>query len=98
MVSFHIHGQGIIIPIYPPSDFKSKCHGKLENLGNNAMNAKEYDEAISQYTIALSLNPASPQQLLIKRSKSCAGKGLWKDALNDANEVAHFQSPCSHAC
>ena len=30
------------------------------------------------------------QQALIKQSKSHAEKGPWKDALNDANEVARF--------
>ena len=57
------------------------------------MHAKQYDEAISQYTIALSLDPLSPQDLLVKRSTSYARKGLWMDALNDANQVTHFQFP-----
>ena len=57
------------------------------------MNAKKYDEAILQYTAALSLNPVTPDpDLLGKRSKARAGKGEWEDALNDANEVAHFNS------
>ena len=55
------------------------------------MNAKQYDEAILQYTMALSLVPTRPQDLLVKRSKAFAAAGIWKDALNDANEVAHFQ-------
>ena len=57
------------------------------------MNAKQYDEAVLQYTAALSLDSVGPQGLLVKRSKAFANKGLWKDALNDANEVVYFQSP-----
>ena len=56
------------------------------------MDAKQYDEAISQYTTALSLNPATPRDLLCKRSKAHAGKGEWVDALNDAEEVTHIKS------
>ena len=54
------------------------------------MNARQYDEAILQYTTALSLNPTTTQNLLGKRSKANAGKGEWEDALNDANEVAQY--------
>ena len=65
------------------------------------MNAKEYDAAVLQYTIALSLNPATLPDLLGKRSKAHAGKGEWEDALHDANEVTRF-SPFqlfhAHAC
>lgn len=76
----------------PPSDFKSRCCGKLEGFGDSAMNARRYDKAILQYTTALSLNPATLPDLLGKRSKAHAGKGEWEDALNDANEVAFFNS------
>ena len=55
------------------------------------MNARQYDEAVSQYTVALSLDPPSPQDLLVKRSKARADKGEWTDAMNDANEVVYFQ-------
>ena len=71
------------------SDFKCRWRGKL---GDSAMNAKQYDEAVLQYTTALLLDPASPQDLLVKRSKACAKKRKWEDALNDANEVACFNS------
>ena len=54
------------------------------------MNGKQYDEAVLQYTGALLLGPAGPQDLLVKRSKAYAAKGEWGDALNDANEVACF--------
>ena len=56
------------------------------------MNAKEYDVAVLRYTTALSLNPATLQDLLGKRSKAHVGKGEWEEALRDANEVTHFNS------
>ena len=74
------------------SGFKSRCSGKLAELGDIAMNAKEYDVAVSQYTTALSLNPTTLPYLLGKRSKAHAGKGEWENALRDANEVTHFNS------
>ena len=75
---------------FPLSGFKSRCSGKLGKLGDIAMDAKEYDEAILQYTTALSSNPANLSVLLSKRSEAHAGKRGWEDALNDANKVAHF--------
>ena len=56
------------------------------------MDANEYDVTVLQYTTALSLNPATPQDLLGKRSKAYARKGEWEDALGDANKVTHFNS------
>ena len=55
------------------------------------MNARQFDEAVSQYTAALSLDPVSPRDLRVKRSRAYAEKGKWEDALNDANEVVYFQ-------
>jgi hypothetical protein len=54
------------------------------------MSARQYDGAVSQYSIALSLDPATSQVLLAKRSKAHTRMGSWQDALNDANEVHHF--------
>lgn len=54
------------------------------------MKAQQYDEAISHYSAALSLDYTTPQALLIKRSEARAARGLWEDALSDANEVCHF--------
>ena len=71
-------------------DFGSRCCDKLQDLGDCSMKARQYDEAISQYTIALALNPTTPQDLLGERSKAHAGNGKWEDALNDANTVALF--------
>ena len=60
------------------------------DLGDGAVNAKQYDDAVSQFTTALLLDPARPQSLLIKRSRALAEQGKWNDALNDANEVRYF--------
>ena len=51
------------------------------------MDAQRHDEAISHYTTALSLNPASPQGVLIKRTKAWLAAGSSQKALDDANQV-----------
>ncbi|KAF8555612.1 hypothetical protein OG21DRAFT_1483751 [Imleria badia] len=68
-------------------DFKSRCVRKLEALGNLAMSDRQQDEAISWYSTALLLEPTDPRALFAERSKARASRGLWEDALNDANEV-----------
>ncbi|KAF8547212.1 hypothetical protein OG21DRAFT_1472561 [Imleria badia] len=68
-------------------DFKFRCRRKLEDLGDLAMRARQHDEAIARYSAALTLSPTNPQDLHVKRSKAHANMGMWKDALNDANEV-----------
>ena len=55
------------------------------------MSTRQHDQAISQYSAAVSLNPANLPSLLIKRGKARANMGLWEDALNDANQV---HNPC----
>ncbi|KAG9310462.1 hypothetical protein JVU11DRAFT_9605 [Chiua virens] len=62
------------------------CKG-LEDLGDEAMSAKRYEKAASFYSVALRLDPPSPQALFIKRSQAHAARAMWEDALNDANEV-----------
>ena len=54
------------------------------------MSIRQFDEAVFQYSTALSLDPLTSQILLAKRSKAHAAMGSWQDALNDANEVPHF--------
>ena len=54
------------------------------------MDAQQYDNAITRYSAALSVDPAVPQDVLIKRSKVYMTMGLWEDALDDANQVRHF--------
>lgn len=59
----------------------------LACLGDAAADAQRYDDAITQYSAAMSLNPESRHGLFVKRSKARMAKGLWEDALNDVNEV-----------
>ena len=57
------------------------------------MSARKFDEAVSRYSAALSLDPSTLRSLpvlLAKRSKARAAMGSWQDAINDANEVPHF--------
>ena len=70
-----------------PSVLKKKCVSKLEALGDEALDSGKHDSAIAQYTLALSIGPADPTEIFVKRSKARAAKGLWGDALVDANEV-----------
>jgi len=74
------------------SDFKQRISEKLEHLGDAAINAQQLDMAISNYSAALSLDPVAPRGLLIRRSKAYTARGLWKDALDDANKVRSFVS------
>ncbi|KAG6375215.1 hypothetical protein JVT61DRAFT_3428 [Boletus reticuloceps] len=67
-------------------DFKQRSSEKLDHLGDTAVGAQRYDEAVSHYSTALSLILSSPQAIL-KRSKARLATGSWKEALDDANEV-----------
>ena len=69
------------------SDFQCRCCEKLEALGDIAIGARQHDEAISQYSAALSLNPTTPQALFAQRRNARVVTGMWEDALNDANEA-----------
>ena len=73
-----------------PSDFKQRCAEKLEHLGDIAAEARQHDEAITQYSTALSLNPVIPRNLFMKRSNVHIAKGSWEDAIEDTNQVCHF--------
>ena len=68
-------------------DFIRRCGEKLGGLGDAAAEAQRHDDAITHYSVALSLNPAVRQDILIKRSKVYVTKGLWEEALDDTNEV-----------
>ena len=69
-----------------------RCSGKLENLGDTAMGIEQYDDAIFHYSEALLLHPVTPLPFLLKRSKAYMSKGMWEQALNDANKVRPFVS------
>ncbi|KAI9462971.1 hypothetical protein HD554DRAFT_1425706 [Boletus coccyginus] len=71
-------------------DFRQRSSEKSEHLGDTAVDSQRHDEAISHYTTALSLDPPSPQGILIKRSKALTATGSWKQALDDANQVINL--------
>lgn len=52
------------------------------------MSARRHYEAISQYSAALSLNPVVPLlDVFTKRCEAYMEKGLWGNAVDDANQV-----------
>ena len=69
-----------------PTAFGQRCTEKLEQLGDVAADAQQHNDAILQYSAALSLNLPFPQ-ILVKRSKVYLAMGLWEDALHDANQA-----------
>lgn len=74
--------------------FKQQCVETLEFLGDRMVQAKEYDKAALQYSIALDVEAPSPQGILIKRSAARAEMRAWEESLNDAEEVRLFSIPC----
>ena len=74
------------------SGFKQHLSRKLEYLGDAAMHVRRHNEAISEYSLALSLDPTSPQGLFIKRSRAYVARDLWENGLTDANRVRPFLS------
>ena len=65
----------------------------LGQLGDTAMDSRNYKEAIGYYSDALSLDPANLADLLIKRTKAQTSKELWEDSLMDTNEVCVVLCP-----
>ncbi|CAE6420795.1 unnamed protein product [Rhizoctonia solani] len=57
----------------------------LKDQGNKAFAAKRYDEAIDLFTKAIALDPSN-HVLYSNRSAAKAGKKLWPDALEDAEQ------------
>ena len=51
------------------------------------MDSKNYDEAIKQYSNALTLGPTNQCDILLKRSKVGVVMGSWEEALIDADKV-----------
>ena len=58
---------------------------KLESVGSTAASDEQHGGATSHYPT--SLKPVTVQNLLMKRSQAYMAKGLWVEALNDANKV-----------
>lgn len=67
--------------------FTQQCLKSLEGLGDSALASQNYAEAISCYSATLSLDPATRERILVKRSNAHAAMDAWNDALNDADEV-----------
>ncbi|KAF8433934.1 hypothetical protein L210DRAFT_2684164 [Boletus edulis BED1] len=68
-------------------DLRQRASEKLERLGDVAVDALRYDDAISYYSSASSPISSSPKAILLKRSKAWLATGSWKQALQDANQV-----------
>eukprot|EP00984_Skeletonema_dohrnii_P036381 scaffold37288_cov155-Skeletonema_dohrnii-CCMP3373.AAC.2 len=62
---------------------------KKKDLGNAAYAAKDYDEAIKQYTAAIALDSKNCVYFS-NRSAAYAAKGDWKAAANDAQECVNI--------
>lgn len=71
--------------------FGRACLEKLEDLGDKALDSRDYSKAIRQYTAVEPLvgDPDLQHALLLKRSKAHAENGPenWKWALQDADQV-----------
>ncbi|KAI5982355.1 hypothetical protein EDC04DRAFT_3150893 [Pisolithus marmoratus] len=66
------------------ADFTKKCATTLERVGDEGetFRSVQRDDIITEYSTALTIS-----RLFIMRSSRQAEKGLWEDALQDANEA-----------
>lgn len=71
-------------------DFRQRSLKELEYLGDKAMMDLRSDDAISHYSMAVSLESPCPPGILVKRSKAFLAAGSWEKALDDANQVRRF--------
>ena len=69
------------------ADFRGRCIEKLEKLGDTAIGSQDLNEAIKQYSDALTLNPQNLSGILYKRSKAQSLVGSWQDSLLDADKA-----------
>lgn len=76
-----------------PIDFRARCVGRLEELGDATMDPKNPNKAIGYYSNALSLGPMNHSEILAKRSKARAVTGSWEEALVDADKVWNAFAP-----
>ena len=60
---------------------------KLDSNGDTAVSDERHAGTVSHYLASPVFKPATLQNLLIKRSNAYMAKGLWAEALNDANKV-----------
>ena len=59
----------------------------VESSGDTTVRDEQHGGAVFHYPTSPVLKPATLQNLLIKRSQAYMAKGLWVEALNDANKV-----------
>ena len=69
------------------SVFRHKCVVALESIGDEASKAENRDEALRVYSIALSLGPPSPKDLLSKWAWLMLLHGSPKETLETATNV-----------
>ncbi|KAL5606639.1 hypothetical protein BROUX41_003036 [Berkeleyomyces rouxiae] len=63
---------------------------ELKSLGNKAIAAKDFDEAIAKFTEAIAID-SSNHILYSNRSAAYASKKDWANALNDANKTTELK-------
>ncbi|KAF8129259.1 hypothetical protein EV363DRAFT_1220403 [Boletus edulis] len=67
--------------------------GKLEMLGDSAMDAGRHSDAVSHYSAALALHPAVSTSLFVKRSKAYVAGGLGESAAGrHSDAVSHYSA------
>ena len=54
------------------------------------MDSQQHNEAIRDYSAALSIHPADTPGFFILRSKICMTNGLWEEAIHEAQQVHQF--------
>ncbi|KAI6019085.1 hypothetical protein EDC04DRAFT_2607655 [Pisolithus marmoratus] len=69
------------------ADFTQKCTTRLEDVGDETFGFAKHNGESTQYSAVLPLSPLSPSSLFIRQSRAWAAKGLWEDALQDANAI-----------
>lgn len=81
------------------TDFQCRCREKLEELGDVAMDTKDYHEAVEYFSVILSLDPTDRVGILLKRCEARVLLQSWDEVLSDAAEVyIHFVRRCFRQC
>ena len=70
----------------------------MERLGDSAMDSHQYDEALKYYSTAQSIHPPDTPGSFILEGKVCVTKGLWEDAIVQAEQVRQFHVVQLHSC
>ncbi|KAI6042189.1 hypothetical protein EDC04DRAFT_1023591 [Pisolithus marmoratus] len=76
------------------ADFTQKCATRLEDVGDEPFGSANHNDKLTQYSTALPFSPPSPSSLFIRRSRARAAKGLWEDAMQDANTAVKVDPSC----